>query len=61
MLKKREAEKKMYMLSFEYEFQYPEDDVYFAYCIPYSYSKLMTTLSLLKENTWDLIQESKLC
>ena len=51
----------MYKLSFEYEFEYLEDDVYFAYCIPYSYSKLMTTLSLLKENTQDLIQEGRLC
>ena len=48
LLKKRESEKKMYMLSFEYTFEYSLDDVYFAYCIPYSYSKLISYLSSLK-------------
>jgi len=28
------------MLCFEYIFEYDQDDVYFSYCIPYSYSKL---------------------
>ncbi len=61
LLKKRESEKKMYMLSFEYTFHYDCDDVYFSYCIPYSYSKLMATLGLLKQNTSNVMQEGRLC
>ena len=51
----------MYMLEFEYLFQFDQDDVYFSYCIPYSYSKLVYTLQVLKNNTEDIFQEGKLC
>ena len=29
-----------YRLSFDYEFEYEQDEVFFAYCVPYSYSQL---------------------
>ena len=34
-------------MSFEYEFEFDDDEVYFAYCIPYTYSDL---LDYIKEN-----------
>jgi murein tripeptide amidase MpaA len=34
-------------LSFEYEFEYEDDEVYFAYCIPYTYSCLLKELNSL--------------
>jgi hypothetical protein len=32
--------RKLYMLSFNYTFEYPLEEVYFAYSVPYSYSQL---------------------
>ncbi len=32
--------KKYYMLSFDYTFKKPNDEVYFAYALPYTFSKL---------------------
>lgn len=32
-------------LSFEYEFEQEQDEVFFAYCIPYTYSYLLKELS----------------
>lgn len=41
----------MNSLSFSYEFSAEDEYVYFAYCIPYTYSYLMHRLSVLhKEN-----------
>lgn len=36
-----------YCYSFEYEFVEPNDEVYFAYCIPYTYSELIEDVSKL--------------
>lgn len=36
--------KKYYVASFEYDFEYEDDLVYFAYCIPYTYSNLLVFL-----------------
>ena len=33
-----------YCYSFEYEFIHPNDEVFFAYCIPYTYSELLTDI-----------------
>ena len=46
-----------YELSFEYEFEYENDIVYFAYAPPYTYSKL---LELLKELKMDCKQNNKI-
>ena len=37
-------------MSFSYDFAVPEDTVYFAYCVPYTYTRLLRFLSKL-ENT----------
>ena len=34
------GKKKYYMLTFEYTFNRPNDEVYFAYALPYTFSKL---------------------
>eukprot|EP01022_Parablepharisma_sp_SALTPOND_P012542 TRINITY_DN1617_c0_g1_i1.p1 TRINITY_DN1617_c0_g1~~TRINITY_DN1617_c0_g1_i1.p1 ORF type:complete len:972 (+),score=111.72 TRINITY_DN1617_c0_g1_i1:10640-13555(+) len=41
--------KTYYSLSFEYTFEYPDDFVYFAYSIPYTFTELVSLLSKLKE------------
>eukprot|EP01029_Cantina_marsupialis_P012869 TRINITY_DN2849_c0_g2_i1.p1 TRINITY_DN2849_c0_g2~~TRINITY_DN2849_c0_g2_i1.p1 ORF type:complete len:1161 (+),score=314.56 TRINITY_DN2849_c0_g2_i1:1982-5464(+) len=40
----------LYTASFVYEFQYDSDIVYFAYCFPYSFSKLLKYLTKLELN-----------
>ena len=37
--------KPQYTLSFEYTFIFEDDEVYFAYCIPYTYSRLLHYLN----------------
>lgn len=49
------------MLCFEYTFQYDQDDVYFSYCIPYTYSKLQTITHRLLNNTENVVTERILC
>lgn len=34
------GKKKYYMMTFEYTFNRPNDEVYFAYALPYTFSKL---------------------
>jgi hypothetical protein len=36
------------MTSFDYKFEYDNDEVYFSYCVPYTYSRL---LKYIKEKT----------
>lgn len=43
-----QKKKNYYTLSFEYTFHYDDDEVYFAYSIPYTYSQL---LNFLKESS----------
>lgn len=40
-------------MSFSYDFLQPDDTVYFAYCIPYPYTRLLRFLNKL-ENTKSL-------
>ena len=40
----------LHSLSFDYEFKYDNDVVYFANCIPYFYSKLMKELNYYELN-----------
>ena len=37
-------------MSFSYDFSIPNDTVYFAYCIPYTYSRLLRFLNKLENN-----------
>jgi len=41
--------KQYYSLSFDYEFEYPDDIVYFAYSVPYTYTDLTNLLTQIKE------------
>jgi len=36
------------MLSFDYEFEFDNDMVYFCYCIPYSYSDLIENIKVFR-------------
>ena len=36
-------------MSFDYRFEYEDDEVKFAYCIPYTYSQLVNFISQLEE------------
>lgn len=38
------SKKNYFILKFEYECKYDEDEVSFAYCVPYNYSKLIKFL-----------------
>ena len=44
------ARRNLHSLSFDYEFKYDNDVVYFANCIPYFYSKLMKELNYYELN-----------
>ena len=50
-----------YTLTFTYEFLYDLDTVSFAYCYPYTYSKLMKELDLLEINFPDVLTRRTLC
>lgn len=39
------SQSKLHTLDFEYTFEFPGDSVFFAYCVPFTYSMLRTTLS----------------
>ena len=43
------SRKKYYQLSFEYTFTRPDDEVYFAYALPYTFSKLHNYLKEVNE------------
>ncbi len=46
-------------MSFDYQFEFDNDEVYFAYCIPYTYSDLLTFIREIKND--EIVQEGKLC
>ena len=52
-----------YSLSFRYKFQYDDDTVYFAYCIPYTYSDLLQDLNDIEmdEERKNFCQRKTLC
>lgn len=37
----------VYRLSFDYDFEYEDDEVFFAYTIPYTYSQMLKDISML--------------
>ena len=39
-----------YTLSFQYKFEYSNDKVYFAHCMPYTYTKLVKYLDKLSND-----------
>lgn len=41
-----------YKLSFDYTFSHEDDEVYFAYCIPYTYSELQNDIEKYKESSF---------
>lgn len=48
-----EQDENYYTLSFSYEFQAGEGDVYFAYCYPYTYSRLQRFLDAVEAKHFD--------
>lgn len=50
-----------YTLTFTYEFLYESDTVSFAYCYPYSYSRLLQDLENLEMNFADIVSRRTLC
>jgi cytosolic carboxypeptidase protein 2/3 len=53
-------EKKYYELSFTYDFKQKQDTVYFAYCVPYTFSKMQARLRQIKTKR-DIVREDRLC
>ncbi|EAR82912.1 zinc carboxypeptidase family protein (macronuclear) [Tetrahymena thermophila SB210] len=57
--------KQPYQLSFEYEFLYENDTVWFAFCVPYTFTKLIKflkeTMKQHHSQNKDFITEEKLC
>ena len=45
-----EQAKRYYELQFTYDFKNKDDKVYFAYCIPYTFSKMQQHLKILVTN-----------
>lgn len=50
-------------MSFEYTFEYDDDEVQFAYCVPYTYSHLLKFINQLTNKYGDsgYLKVSKLC
>jgi hypothetical protein len=42
-------------LGFEYEFKIEDEFVYFAYCVPYSYSYLQFTISEMEKKHFKIV------
>lgn len=53
--------KKYYTLSFTYDFRYENDLVYFAYAVPYTYTKLCLYLSDLQNRHPNIVRVNQLC
>jgi murein tripeptide amidase MpaA len=50
-----------YTLTFKYEFLFDSDTVYFAYCYPYTYTKLLQDLDSLEINYSEILTRRTLC
>lgn len=57
--------KQYFILSFEYTFKHEKDEVEIAYCVPYTYSKLMKYLKQLVEGAQkqkrNIVNQETLC
>ena len=49
--------KKYYQLGFEYTFRRPDDEVYFAYALPYTFSKAHNLVKEIMSNHKDYVNE----
>ena len=58
-----DRKRNLYSLSFDYEFKYDDDTVYFANCIPFFYSDVMKDLNYfqLNENKFPFFHRKTLC
>lgn len=59
----REKKRVLYTLSFDYEFEYDNDTVFFANSLPYFFSDLMKELNMyqIKENKYPYFHRKTLC
>ena len=59
----RERRRNLYSLVFDYEFNYDDDEIYFANCIPYLYSDVMKELNYyqLNESKFPFFHRKTLC
>ena len=55
------ANTQFYTLTFQYTFKYDNDNVYFAYSRPYSYSDLIEDVSTLERKAGDFLSRNTLC
>ena len=53
--------KKYYELSFTYNFERANDTVYFAFCMPYTYSKLQNHIRNILKSPKQCVREERLC
>ena len=44
------SRKQYFMLGFDFEFEYEDNTVWFAYAIPYTFTKLSKLISSIEEN-----------
>jgi hypothetical protein len=42
--------KSYYTHTFTYDFEYPDDNVYFAYCYPYTYTDMVEDLNKISSD-----------
>ena len=42
----------MLRLTFDYEFKHDDDEVFFAYCIPYTYSQLQQDIRFYEKSSY---------
>jgi hypothetical protein len=52
---------KYYTLTFTYQYKHENDEVFFAYSVPYTYSDLSTYLEQIEERHNDIVEVSSLC
>jgi hypothetical protein len=55
------SQKPYYTLTFTYEFQHPDDTVYFAHCFPYTYTELEGFLDQVQTSHRDICRVETLC
>lgn len=58
---KKNSAGKYYTLSFKYNFEFPDDEVYFSYSLPYTYQELISYLDDIKINYSDIVRVDELC
>ena len=61
--KKNSRRRSLYTATFTYTFQHPEDKVFFAYCFPYTYTRLQEFITRLEQDkgVQAVMRRQKLC